>query len=181
MNPRKLGHTKINSFTVVDIIWMSPSLFCLFKNVSHSKLFFMHDESDCRKLTRSKMINFVSSCRFLYLYCRHIYDWNIVNCDVKQTIQLNSTIFVFYSDVHTLNRVDILLCVRLWPVSLQYPWLILGQMRKNHNFVLCTIKLPYMASVNIKYLERATIKCSGPVINGIQAGRRCHQRCAMSM
>ena len=23
--------------------------------------------------------------------CRHIYDWNIVNCDVKQTIQLNST------------------------------------------------------------------------------------------
>ena len=21
--------------------------------------------------------------------CRHIYDWNIVNCDVKQTIQLN--------------------------------------------------------------------------------------------
>ena len=24
--------------------------------------------------------------------CRHIYDWNIVNCDVKQTIQLNSTV-----------------------------------------------------------------------------------------
>ena len=24
--------------------------------------------------------------------CRHIYDWNIVNCDVKQTIQLNSTL-----------------------------------------------------------------------------------------
>ena len=23
--------------------------------------------------------------------CRHIYDWNIVNCDVKQQIQLNST------------------------------------------------------------------------------------------
>ena len=23
--------------------------------------------------------------------CRHIYDWNIVNCDVKQPIQLNST------------------------------------------------------------------------------------------
>ena len=23
--------------------------------------------------------------------CRHIYDWNIVNCDVKQTIQLNSS------------------------------------------------------------------------------------------
>ena len=23
--------------------------------------------------------------------CRHIYDWNIVNCDVKQRIQLNST------------------------------------------------------------------------------------------
>ena len=23
--------------------------------------------------------------------CRHIYDWNIVNCDVKQSIQLNST------------------------------------------------------------------------------------------
>ena len=23
--------------------------------------------------------------------CRHIYDWNIVNCDVKLTIQLNST------------------------------------------------------------------------------------------
>ena len=23
--------------------------------------------------------------------CRHMYDWNIVNCDVKQTIQLNST------------------------------------------------------------------------------------------
>ena len=22
--------------------------------------------------------------------CRHIYDWNIVNCDVKQQIQLNS-------------------------------------------------------------------------------------------
>ena len=24
--------------------------------------------------------------------CRHIYDWNIVNCDVKQTTQLNSTL-----------------------------------------------------------------------------------------
>ena len=24
-------------------------------------------------------------------YGRHIYDWNIVNCDVKQPIQLNST------------------------------------------------------------------------------------------
>ena len=23
--------------------------------------------------------------------CRHIYDWNIVNCDVKQQIQLNPT------------------------------------------------------------------------------------------
>ena len=23
--------------------------------------------------------------------CRHIYDWNIVNCDVKQPIQLNSS------------------------------------------------------------------------------------------
>ena len=23
--------------------------------------------------------------------CRHMYDWNIVSCDVKQPIQLNST------------------------------------------------------------------------------------------
>ena len=28
--------------------------------------------------------------------CRHIYDWNIVNCDVKQQIQLNSIPFPMY-------------------------------------------------------------------------------------
>ena len=27
--------------------------------------------------------------------CRHIYDWNIVNCDVKQQIQLNSTLITY--------------------------------------------------------------------------------------
>ena len=32
--------------------------------------------------------------------CRHIYDWNIVNCDVKQTIQLNSTKLLLYK--HTV-------------------------------------------------------------------------------
>ena len=33
--------------------------------------------------------------------CRHIYDWNIVNCDVKQPIQLNSTHIVqFISSIN---------------------------------------------------------------------------------
>ena len=27
--------------------------------------------------------------------CRHIYDWNIVNCDVKQPIQLNEMTIIF--------------------------------------------------------------------------------------
>ena len=33
--------------------------------------------------------------------CRHIYDWNIVNCDVKQQTQLNSTqCITLYTDPH---------------------------------------------------------------------------------
>ena len=38
--------------------------------------------------------------------CRHIYDWNIVNCDVKQPIQLNSTLtrsdrtFILHMCIH---------------------------------------------------------------------------------
>ena len=31
--------------------------------------------------------------------CRHIYDWNIVNCDVKQPIQLNYTSILLESYV----------------------------------------------------------------------------------
>ena len=31
--------------------------------------------------------------------CRRMYDWNIVNCDVKQSIQLNSTT-AEYDDSH---------------------------------------------------------------------------------
>ena len=30
--------------------------------------------------------------------CRHMYDWNIVNCDVKQLIQLNSKDIAFTRD-----------------------------------------------------------------------------------
>ena len=33
--------------------------------------------------------------------CRHIYDWNIVNCDVKQPIQLNSTITLGIRKTHS--------------------------------------------------------------------------------
>ena len=35
--------------------------------------------------------------------CRHIYDWNIVNCDVKQPIQLNS----IYDDVASMQTLKI--------------------------------------------------------------------------
>ena len=30
--------------------------------------------------------------------CRHIYDWNIVNCDVKQPIQLNNKLKITMND-----------------------------------------------------------------------------------
>ena len=30
--------------------------------------------------------------------CRHIYDWNIVDCDVKQPIHLTSFCFLIFED-----------------------------------------------------------------------------------
>ena len=36
--------------------------------------------------------------------CRHIYDWNIVNYDVKQPIQLNSTKITIYESVQATKK-----------------------------------------------------------------------------
>ena len=46
--------------------------------------------------------------------CRHIYDWNIVNCDVKQPIQLNSTqVFpIDRKNTNLVEEVEILLPVK---------------------------------------------------------------------
>ena len=35
--------------------------------------------------------------------CRHIYDWNIVNCDVKQTIQLHNSTRIHENSYSFLN------------------------------------------------------------------------------
>ena len=41
--------------------------------------------------------------------CRQIYDWKIVNCDVKQPIQLNSTINKMYTkNVLSFQKMQVL-------------------------------------------------------------------------
>ena len=39
--------------------------------------------------------------------CRHIYDWNIVNCDVKQPIQLNSNSRKLVSNINSFYVISI--------------------------------------------------------------------------
>ena len=43
--------------------------------------------------------------------CRHIYDWNIVNCDVKQPIYLTTCIYTIVHEFGIHGYSDIMLYV----------------------------------------------------------------------
>ena len=49
--------------------------------------------------------------------CRHIYDWNIVNCDVKQPIQLNSTLHLCVFPADTIGGANV-----TFPFDALYFW-----------------------------------------------------------